>query len=681
MRRIFMASLLLAASTGCVLAAEKAAPAAPPRSGIDLQYIDTAVRPQEDLFRHVSGKWLASVEIPADRARFGSFDRLRDLAEEQLRAIIEDLAAKKDLPAGLEARKIADLYHSFMDQASAETHGLKALQSEFARIDGLADKREIPALLAHFSALGIAVPIIPRIDQDARDSSRYAVYLSQGGLGLPDRDYYLKNDDAKLKGMRGEYLKHVAKMLAMAGQKDSGQAARNILDLETGLAQAQWTKVENRNPVKTYNKTEVGQLSALVAGYDWNKYFAASGIGNKASYVIVRQPSFFQGVGKLLEATPLAVWQSYFKWHLLEAYAPYLGQRFVDADFAFSSVTLRGIPENRPRWKRGVELVEQSMGEGLGRLYVAQHFPPQHKERMHALVGNLLTAYRQSIETLDWMSPETKKEALVKLSRFTPKIGYPDQWRDYGALAVMPDDLVGNVMRARRFEYQREIAKLGQPIDRNEWHMTPQTVNAYYNPRMNEIVFPAAILQPPFFNPAADDAVNYGGIGAVIGHEISHGFDDQGSQSDGDGNLRDWWTQQDHEKFAQRTRALVAQYSAYSPLPGYPINGELTLGENIADNSGLAIAYKAYRISLGGREAPVLDGYTGDQRLYIGWSQVWRGKARDTEIIRLIKVDPHSPQVFRANVPLMNQPPFYAAFGVRDGDKMFVAPEQRISIW
>ena len=678
MLRAFMATLLLSISSGLAFAADTTAPL---KSGISLQDIDPGVRPQDSFYRYVSGKWLANTEIPADRARFGSFDQLRDTSETQLRAIIDALAANKQLPAGSETRKLADLYNSFMDQSKAEKHGLKPLHSTLAKIDGMTDKSEIPAMLAHFAALGINVPVLPGIDQDARDSTRYAVYLSQGGLGLPDRDYYLKEDDAKLKGIRAEYLKHVENMLAMAGQKDAGRAAQSILDLETGLARIQWTKVENRDPVKTYNKTEVSKLPDMVVGYDWKKYFTASEIGDKVNYVIVRQPSFFTGLGKLIQATPLSVWQPYFKWHLLKSYAPYLGKRFVDAEFSFSGKTLRGIPENRPRWKRGVELVEQSMGEGLGRIYVAQHFPPQNKARMQALVDNLLTAYRQSIETLEWMSPETKKEALVKLAKFTPKIGYPSQWRDYSALQVKRDDLVGNVIRARRFEYRRDIAKLGKLIDRNEWGMTPQTVNAYYNPSMNEIVFPAAILQPPFFNSAADDAVNYGGIGAVIGHEISHGFDDEGSQSDGDGNLRDWWTKQDHEKFALRTQALVAQYAAYSPLPGYPINGELTLGENIADNSGLAIAYKAYQISLGGRPAPLLDGYTGDQRLYMGWAQVWRGKSRDSEIIRLIKVDPHSPQMFRSDVPLTNQAPFYAAFGVKPSDKMFIAPEQRISIW
>lgn len=653
----------------------------PATSGIDLQYIDKAVRPQDDFFRYVNGKWLADAEIPADRARYGSFDRLRDLAEERLRAIIDDLAAKKNLPAGSEERKIADLYLSFMDEGRVEARGLDALRDEFARIDGLADKRGIPALLAHLRSIGAAVPVNLFIDQDARDSSRYAVYLNQGGLGLPDRDYYLNDDDAKLRGFRAEYLQHVRRMLAMAGEKDAERAGQAILDLETGLARAQWTKVENRDPVKTYNKTEIARLPALVAGYDWNAYFAAAGVGNKADYAIVRQPSFFAVFGTLLGEMPLPVWKSYFKWQVLKATAPYLGKRFVDEDFGFSGTTLRGIPENRPRWKRGVELVEQSIGEGLGRLYVAKHFSPQYKERMQVLVGNLLTAYRQSIASLSWMGPETRREALRKLAKFTPKIAYPDTWRDYGALAVSRDDLLGNLLRARRFDYQRQVAKLGKPIDRGEWQMTPQTVNAYYNPSLNEIVFPAAILQPPFFNPAADDAVNYGGIGAVIGHEISHGYDDKGSQADGDGNLRDWWTSDDHEQFGLRTRILVAQYSAFSPLPGYRLNGELTLGENIADNSGLAVAHKAYRISLGGHEAPLLDGYTGDQRFFMGWAQVWRGKARDAETIRLVKVDPHSPAMFRGNGTLMNQAPFYQAFGVKEGDGMYLAPGKRVSIW
>ena len=645
-------------------------------SGIDLQYMDAQIRPQDDFYRHVSGKWLATAEIPADRARYGAFDTLRDRSEAQLRAIIEQ--ARPDATAS-DTRKIAGLYASFMDERAADKLGLSPLAAEFARVDALADKRDIPALTAHLAALGVNVPIAAGVDQDARDSSRYAVYLSQGGLGLPDRDYYLKDEDAKLVGIRTEYAQHVAAMLVLAGE--SGAAAVSIVALETELARGQWTKVENRDAVKTYNKLSLAELAGLVPGYDWPQYFAATGMAGRMDYAIVRQPSYFAGLSKLIADTPLPVWKAYFKWRLLDAYAPYLGEKMVAAGFAFSGTVLRGVAENRPRWKRGVELVEQALGEGLGRIYVARHFPPENKARMQALVANLLAAYRQSIETLAWMSPETRRAALVKLSRFNAKIGYPDEWRDYGALEFAPGDLVGNVMRARRFDYDWRIAKLGKPIARGEWHMTPQTVNAYYSSRMNEIVFPAAILQPPFFNPEADDAVNYGGIGAVIGHEISHGFDDQGSQSDGEGNLRDWWTEQDHEKFRTRTRALVAQYAARSPLPGYPVNGELTLGENIADNSGLAIALKAYKLSLGGAAAPVLDGYSGEQRLFIGWAQVWRGLARESETIRLIKIDPHAPQMVRGTLPLQNQDAFHAAFGIKPGDAMYLAPEKRVSIW
>jgi putative endopeptidase len=651
------------------------------KSGIDMQYADTATRAQDDFFRHLAGKWLDSGEIPPDRARYGTFDALRDATERQLREIVEGLARAKDLPAGSDERKIADLYNSFMDEAMAEGRGTKSLQGEIASIDSLADKRDLPALFSHLSTLEVRVPIGLDIEQDARESTRYAVYLGQSGLGLPDRDYYLKDDDAKLKGIRDAYLVHVGRTLALAGQTDTEQAAQRILALETEIARIQWTKVENRDPVKSYNKTEMAKLGGLVSGYDWTAYFAASDIGGKVDYVIVRQPSYFAGFAKLLDSTPLPVWKAYLKWHLLDAYSPYLTKTFVEQDFGFFGSTLRGIPENRPRWKRGVALVEDSVGEALGKMYVAKHFPPQSKTRMQELVRNLLSAYRQSIAKLEWMGPETRQQAMVKLSKFTPKIGYPDRWRDYSALSIDRNDLVGNVMRARDFEFKREIAKLGRPVDRGEWAMTPQTVNAYYNPEMNEVVFPAAILQPPFFDVTADDAVNYGGIGAVIGHEISHGFDDQGSQYDGDGNLHDWWTKDDHDKFSLRTKALVTQYGAYSPLAGYQVNGELTLGENIADNSGLAIAYKAYHIALDGTAAPVIEGFTGDQRLCLGWAQVWRGKARDAESIRLVKVDPHSPPRFRANGTLANLPAFYSAFDVKPGDKMYLPPEQRVTIW
>jgi predicted metalloendopeptidase len=678
-------ALLVIALDACSRPAEapktEAASTPPARvSGIDLQYVDDSVRAQDDFYQHLNGKWLASTEIPADKAVWGSFSQLADEADKALRDIIENLG--KSSPAeGSDAHKIAALYASFMDEARLEDLGRGPLEAEFAKVDAIKDKKALPALIAHLNQIGVTAPYALAVHQDNRDSTRYIVDLYQSGLGLPDRDYYLKADDAKLRDALGKYQTHIEKMLGMAGEKNAAASARDIVALETELARVQWTKVENRDPVKTYNKEPLKELPRLTPGYDWKPWLAAAGVEGKADYLIVSQPSYLTGFSRIAAKTPLPVWKTYFKWHLLSDYAPYLSRAYVDENFAFYGTVLRGVPENRPRWKRGVSLVEESIGEGLGRLYVDKYFPPESKARMEALVKNLLEAYRQDIDTLDWMSPETRKAAQEKLAKFTPKIGYPRTWRDYTKLTTSADDLVGNVMRAQLFEYQRNIDKLGKPIDRDEWGMTPQTVNAYYNPELNEIVFPAAILQPPFFNVKADDAVNYGGIGAVIGHEISHGFDDQGSQYDGDGNLRDWWTKDDHEKFAAKTKALVEQYSKYEPVPGYPVNGQLTLGENIADNSGIAIAYKAYELSLGGQPAPVIDGLSGEQRFYGGWAQVWRAKVREAEAIRRVKVDPHSPPRFRGDGALVNQGPFYKAFDVKEGDKMYLPPEQRVSIW
>ncbi|MFL6656444.1 MAG: M13 family metallopeptidase, partial [Massilia sp.] len=440
-------------------------------------------------------------------------------------------------------------------------------------------------------------------------------------------------------------------------------------------------KVENRDPVKQYNKVPLAKLGELTPGYDWKAAAAAAGVANKVDYVIVNQPSYLTGFNTVLEKTDLATWKSYFEWHLIHTYANYLSKPFVDTTFAFYGTALTGVTENRPVWKRAVSTVEGAMGEAVGKQYVQRHFPAERKARMEVLVKNLLEAFRQSIDTLDWMSPATKKEAQAKLAKFMPKIGYPNKWLDYSPLTVSRDDLVGNIMRSNTFDYNRELNKLGKPIDREEWGMTPQTVNAYYNPSMNEIVFPASILQPPFFDMRADDAVNYGAIGAVIGHEVSHGFDDQGSQSDGDGNLRDWWTAEDRAAFKAKTAMLVKQYSSYSPLPGYNVNGELTLGENIGDNSGIAIAYKAYKLSLGGKPAPVIDGLTGDQRFFMGFGQVWRMKMREQQQLVQVKTDPHSPGQFRANGTMMNQQGFYDAFGVKEGDKMYLAPKDRVTIW
>jgi predicted metalloendopeptidase len=674
---------LLCASAGAALLLLGGASAQSPLvSGIDLQYIDDSVRAQDNFYRHTNGKWLETTEIPADKSTYGAFSILGDRSKEQLRGIIEKLRDAAD-PSDPDQRKVADLYVDFMDEPAIEAAGLAPLKVEFARIEALASKAAIPRLVAHFNRIGVTAPYTPQVHQDARDSSKYVFDLVQDGLGMPDRDYYLK-DDAALAKMRAQYPQHVERMLALAGDATAAKDAKDILALETALAKLQWTKVENRDPVKTYNRVEFAKLARLAGGYDWNSYLAESGVEGRIGYLVVSQPSYITGLGKLLQSTPLATWKTYFRWHLLSDSAPYLGKAFVDEHFAFYGTALRGVAQNKPRWMRGVELVDESIGEGLGRLYVAQYFPPAAKARMEQLVKNLLAAYRADIDTLDWMGPETRRKAQAKLASFTTKIGYPDHWRDYGALEIERGDLMGNLLRARAFEYDRNLAKLGKPIDRSEWDMTPPTVNAYYNPEQNEIVFPAAILQPPFFNPLADDAVNYGGIGAVIGHEISHGFDDEGSQYDGTGNLLNapgWFTKEDLARFKQRTKALVDQYAAYSPIPGYPINGELTLGENIADNSGLAIAYKAYRLALGGREAPVIDGFTGDQRLFLGWAQAWRGKARDNEAILRIKTDPHSPAQFRGLLPERNLEAFHAAFGIQPGDAMYLAPEKRVNLW
>ncbi|WP_020655196.1 M13 family metallopeptidase [Massilia niastensis] len=661
--------------------AKSGAKAATLTSGIALQYVEPSVRAQDDFFEHLNGKWLKTVEIPADKSTWGAFHQLRDDTLPQLRAIMEKAAADKNAAAGTEVQKIGDFYASYMDEARLEQLGITPLSGELGKIAAIKDKAELPAVFAHLGRIGVNVPFVFYIHQDAKDSTRYVADLYQAGLGMPDRDYYLKTDDAKLADIRAKYQQHVEKLLAMAGNKNAALDAKAIVELETELAKVQWTKVENRDPVKTYNKVELAKLAELAPGYDWKSWLDASGIGAKTGYVIVSQPTYLKGFAEVVKRVPLETWKSYLQLHLVNGYANYLSKAFVDQRFAFNGTTLAGIPQLEPRWKRGVTTLESGVGDAVGKLYVKEHFPAERKARMEVLVKNLLAAYKDSIDTLDWMSPATKKEAQAKLAKFTPKIGYPNKWKDYSTLSIKRDDLVGNVMRSREVEYNRELNKLGKPIDREEWGMTPQTVNAYYNPELNEIVFPAAILQPPFFDANADDAVNYGGIGAVIGHEISHGFDDQGSQYDGDGNMRNWWTAEDSKKFAEKTKVLINQYASYSPLPGYNVNGELTLGENIGDNSGLAIAHKAYKISLKGKKAPVINGLSGDQRFYMGWGQVWRTKMREPAQIAQIKTDPHSPGQYRANGTLKNQPGFYEAFGVKPGDKMYLAPKDRVIIW
>ena len=682
-----LSALLSAASIVMPALAAEPGVAAPVRKSVRLSsglfpaYKDAQVKPQDDFFRHVNGHWLDHTDIPSDKSGAGAFLDLREATLPQLRVIIDSRANAVGVSAQSEGQKIADMYASFMDTAAIEAKGLKPLEDDFVKIAALTDKSQIPALVAYLNLMRVNVPYHLSIHQDAQESTRYVADLGQSGLGLPDRDYYLLDGDARLKTARTKYMAHIEKMLAMSGDKQAAQGAADVLAIETELAKVQWTKVENRDPVKTYNRTELTQLDALTPGYDMTAFLTALGIKDKVTYLVVSQPSYLTGFSKVMQNTPLDAWKTYFKWHLLSASANTLSKSFADESFAFNSTVLNGIPKQEDRWKRGVRLVNGNMGESLGKLYVEKHFPAASKVRMEALVANLLEAYRESIDTLDWMSPATKKEAQAKLATFKPKIGYPNKWRDYSALQVVKGDALGNAQRASRFSTQFELNKLGKPIDREEWGMTPQTVNAYYNPEMNEIVFPAAILQAPFFDPKADDAVNYGGIGAVIGHEISHGFDDQGAQYDGKGNLRDWWTKEDHEKFAAKTSVLIKQYSAFSPLPGYNVNGELTLGENIADNSGLAIAYKAYKLSLNGKPAPIFNGLTGDQRFFTGFAQVWRGKTRDEATIVRIKTDPHSPGEFRANGTLRNMPDFYKSFDVKEGDKMYLSPKDRVSIW
>jgi len=647
-------------------------------SGVERANFDESLRAQDDFYRHINGTWLKNTEIPADKSNYGAFTKLADDAQQHLREIIESAAADKNKKAGSDEQKVGDFYTSFMDEAKVEELGLKPLQSELAKIDALKDKKELSTLIARLETIGVPT-FSGFIEPDAKNSKQYIVYLGQGGTQLPDRDYYL-DKNTKFEAIRKAYVAHIEKMLTLAGLPEPAANAKAIMALETKLAQAQWSQVESRDADKTYNKYEFAELAKLTPGFDWNAYIEGTGIA-KTPGIVIGMPSFFTAWDKIIGATPLPTLKVYLQWQLLTTYAPYLSKAFVDENFAFFGATLNGIKENKPRWKRGVETAENALGEVLGRLYVAKHFPPEAKARMETLVQNLLKAYEQSIKSLDWMTDTTKQKALAKLATFDPKIGYPKKWKDYSALEVKADDLLGNVMRSRKVEHAREAAKLGAPIDRDEWLMTPQTVNAYYNPVKNEIVFPAAILQPPFFDLSADDAVNYGGIGAVIGHEIGHGFDDQGSKFDGEGNLNSWWTEEDRKNFEIRTKALIAQYDAYEALPGQHVQGAFTIGENIGDLGGLSIAYKAWQLSLDGKTAPVLDGFTGDQRFFIGWAQVWRRNYTDENLLNRLKSDPHSPSEFRCNGVVVNVPEFYTAFDVKEGDKMYLAPEKRVKIW
>ncbi|GAA3279907.1 M13 family metallopeptidase [Paenarthrobacter aurescens] len=649
-----------------------------PQSGISLSNIDHSVRPQDDLYQHVNGAWLDSTTIPDDRPLEGTFTALRDGAELAVKAIIEEAAAKGQTATGIE-QKVGGLYASFMDEEAAEKKGMEPVRGRLEQVRAVASAEELASLIGRLFRSDISGLFSIYPAPDAGNPERILLYIGQGGLGLPDESYYREEKFAPIVSAYGDYI---AKLFKLAGIPDADAASQRIVALETALASHHWDNVTLRDPQKTYNLKTAEEAEALFPLLD--TWFQAARVEqDKRNEIVVSTPDFFAGAAALLKSEPLETWKEWLTLRVLSSAAPYLSSAFVSTNFDFYGTTLSGTPQNKERWKRGVAVVEAALGEAVGQIYVDRHFPAGHKARMETLVSNLIEAYRESITALGWMGEETKKEALKKLDAFRPKIGFPDKWIDYSAVEIDPSDLLGNVERAHDADVDRHLDEIGKPVDLTKWLMTPQTVNAYYHPMLNEIVFPAAILQPPFFTADADDAVNYGGIGAVIGHEIGHGFDDQGSQFDGSGALRNWWTEDDRTAFEALTAKLVAQYDALSPYaaPDHKVNGKLTLGENIGDLGGLTIAYKAYLLSLNGTEPEVLDGFTGFQRFFMSWAAGWRQVIRTEEAIRRLATDPHSPNEFRTNAIARNLDAFHAAFGVTEGDGMWMAPGERVSIW
>jgi putative endopeptidase len=647
-------------------------------SGIASDDLDPQIRPQDDLYRHVNGQWLARTPIPGDKARYGSFMVLAEEAEKAVRDII--IEAQGAEPGTLE-RKVGDLFASFMDEESIEALGAAPLTPMLAEVEAITDRESLLATIGRLERSGSHGFVQLFVDNDPGNPERYLVFVEQGGLGLPDEAYYREETHADTLAA---YRAHVGRMLALAGFDDAANRAERVVALETELASHHWDAVRNRDSQATYNLRSWDDWVASAPGVDLTGWRDAYGVTPHAvSEVVLRQPSFHEGLAAAIETRPLDDWADWLRWGIIRSFSPYLSSPFVEATFDFYGRTLTGTPEQRARWKRGVSLVEGAMGEAVGKIYVERHYPPEAKAAMDELIARLVEAYRQSISNLEWMTPETRARALDKLDKFTPKIGYPVRWRDYSSLPIVADDLLANVRAAGEFEFQREMAKIGKPIDRDEWFMTPQTVNAYYNPGFNEIVFPAAILQFPFFDARRDAAANYGAIGAVIGHEIGHGFDDQGSRYDGDGRLLDWWTEADRSAFEQRTSSLIAQYDALEPTEarGHHVNGALTIGENIGDLGGLGIAWKAYVLSLEGAEPPIIDGLTGAQRFLLSWAQAWQIAIRPEEALRLLSIDPHSPNEFRCNQIVRNIDVFYEAFSVTPDDELWLAPEQRVTIW
>ena len=682
-----MNKLLLGASALLLLAAcgqeqttsQQVAGDAPAlKSGIGLEAMDTSVRPGDDFFAYVNGTWVAETEIPADKASYGVGYMLYEEAQENVKAIIET-SATGDFAKGSDEQKVGDLYKSYMDMEARNTNGVKPLQPLLDQIDAIENHDDLAVFMASAGRRGIEMPFYMEQFEDLKDPKFYAMNVFQGGLGLPDREYYFTEDE-KSAEIRAKYTAHIEKMFDLAGFDGGAAAAGAIMALETRIADKHVKKEDARNWAENYNKVALEDLGEIMPRFNWEGFLDEAGtadIGN----VVIFMTDYLGELDEIIQATDIDTWKTYLCWTTLNTMAARLSADLDEQNFDFYSKTLSGVEEQQPMWRRGVNAVNGSLGEVVGKVYVTEHFPPEAKARMLELVGNLISAYEKSIKELEWMGDETRAEALDKLSKFTPKIGYPDEWRDYSALSIEPDDLAGNLERAVMAEYQRQIDRQGGPVDKNEWGMSPQTVNAYYNPAGNEIVFPAAILQAPFFDLAADDAVNYGAIGAVIGHELGHGFDDKGSTFDGDGALRNWWTDDDRAEFEKRTDKLVAQYDEFAPLDDLNVNGEFTLGENIGDLGGISIGLLAYNMSLQGEAAPVIDGFTGEQRVFLGYAQVWRSKIRDEALRQRIATDPHSPAVYRTNGAVRNVPEFYEAFDVQEGDALYLPPEERVKIW
>jgi len=645
--------------------------------GVNLDNIDESVKPGDNFFKYVNGTWIKNTEIPSDRSRYGGFGILRDLSEDRVKEIIETVAAK-DSPKGSDEQKIGDFYKAFMDTDAIEAAGMSAIQADLDKIRAVSTHADVAAIMAD-PALGVRSPVAPFINIDAKDIENYIVYLTQAGLGMPNRGYYL-DEGEKPEQQRAAYMTFLTTMLDEAGVDGAADRAKALMAFETKIAEVHWTPTQRRDRDKTYNKKTLTEIKATAGGFPWDTMLKTAGLDGQTTF-IVRETDAIEGTAKIFADADIEVLKDYMTVSYVSGKSAYLPKRVDDASFEFYGKTLRGTPAQRDRWKRGVGQIDGLMGEIVGKVYVKEHFPESSKAQMLDLIENLRAAFKTGIENLEWMGEETKEQAQYKLAKFNPKIGYPDVWTDYSKLNVDGDDLIGTVKSASLWGWNDEIAKLGGPIDRDEWGMNPQTVNAYYNPGLNEIVFPAAILQAPFFDPAADAAVNYGGIGAVIGHEMGHGFDDQGRKTDGDGEQRDWWTKEDGEAFKERADALVAQYDAFEPIEGVNVNGRLTLGENIGDLTGITMAYNAYKNSLNGKEAPVIDGLTGDQRFFLSYAQIWQVKSREEALRNQIKTDPHSPGEYRSNGIVRNFDPWYEAFNVQPGDALYLPPEKRVKIW